>query len=124
MKPRVSFEDLEAIVRSRVCAVCAEKTTDSICGLEDPNHCSVFRLFPLVVEAILATDSDKLEPYIDAIREHVCSVCIDQQLDGNCVRRGDACALDAYLPAIVDAIEEALGRKFDRTKSSGLPAVL
>ncbi len=123
MKPQVSFEDMEAIVRNRVCAVCAEKTTDSICGLEDPNHCSLFRLFPLVVEAILATDSDRIEPYVDAIHEHVCSVCVDQQLDGNCVRRGEACTLDAYLPSIVDAIEEALGRKFDRKSLSGLPAV-
>lgn len=114
MKPQVSFEQLEAIVRNRVCAVCDEKTADSICGLEEPDYCSLFRLFPRVVESILATESDRIEPYLDALHEHVCSVCVDQRLDGACPRRGVACSLDAYLPSVVDAIEEAIGRKFER----------
>jgi len=123
MRPRVNFENLEAIVRNRVCMVCTEKTNEAICGMDDPNHCSLFRLFPRVVEAILATDSDRLEAYVEAIREHVCSVCIEQRLDGNCELRGEACPLDAYLPAIVDAIEEALGKKFDRKNLPNQPAV-
>jgi hypothetical protein len=114
MKPQVSFEELEALVRSRVCATCADKTVESICGMENPDECALFRLFPRVVEAILATDSDRIEPYVEALHEHVCSVCIDQQLDGDCPRRGQGCSLDAYLPAIIDAIEEALGKKFDK----------
>ena len=123
MRRQVNFENLEAIIRNRVCTVCEEKTTEAICGLDDPNHCSLFRLFPRVVEAILATDSDRMEAYVEAIREHVCSVCIEQKLDGNCDLRGDVCALDAYMPAIVDAIEEALGKKFDRKNLPNPPAL-
>ncbi len=114
MKPQVSFEQLEAIVRNRVCAVCNEKTTDSICGHEQPDDCSLFRLFPRVVEAILATESNRIEPYLDALHEHVCSVCVDQRIDGECPSRGAACSLDAHFPAVVDAIEEAIGRGIEK----------
>ncbi len=117
MKPRI--EELEAIVRRKICAVCTERTVESVCSLEDPNHCSLFRLFPLVAEAILATQSDSVEPYLAAIREHVCSVCIDQRLDGTCPQREQVtCALDAYAVPIVDAIEEATGRSLNRVSSS------
>jgi hypothetical protein len=40
--------------------------------------------------------------------------------DGNCeARKRVQCALDAYLLLIVDAVEEATGRKFDRTRVAG-----
>lgn len=111
MKPRVGMKELEAIVRSRVCSVCAERTAEGICGLpEDPNHCSLFELFPLVAQAILATESEDIESYLRAIHENVCAVCVDQALDGSCPRRGQGCALDAHLPQIVSAIGEAIGR--------------
>ncbi len=110
MKPRM--DELEAIVRTRICAVCAERTVDGTCGTET-HQCSLFELFPLVAQAIQATDSDQIEPYIQAIRENVCSVCIEQRLDGNCELRDQMrCALDAYLEPIVEAIEEATGKAF------------
>lgn len=113
MKYRV--EELESIVRSRICAVCTDRTPEGICGMEGPDACSLFQLFPLVAQAILATESDRIEDYVQAIRENVCSVCADQRLDGVCERRDEAhCALDAYLVPVVDAIEEATGRSFDR----------
>ncbi len=108
-------DELERIVRDRICAVCTDRTAERTCGLEDPNQCSLFRLFPLVVQAILATDSENIEDYIQAVRENVCAVCVDQTLDGSCALRDQVqCALDAYLLPIVDAIEEATGRSFDR----------
>lgn len=123
MKPQVSFEELEATIRARVCAACTDRTSDALCLLEDPNHCALFQLFPLVVQAVLATESAELEPYVNAIHEHVCSVCVDQQIDGACPRRGQGCSLDAYLPQIVDAIEEVTGKHFDRKSLTGLPPV-
>lgn len=112
MKPRV--DELEAIVRMRICAVCSERTSEGVCGKETA-HCSLFELFPLVAQAILATDSESIEPYIKAIRENVCSVCVEQKLDGSCDLRDEVrCALDAYLVPIVEAIEEATGKSFAR----------
>lgn len=113
MKPNI--DELEAIVRNRICAVCAERTAEGACGLEQPGTCSLFELFPLVAQAILATESEEIGPYIQAIRENVCAVCVEQRLDGTCRQREEVrCALEAYLIPIVEAIEEATGRSFKR----------
>ncbi len=113
MKTRV--EELEAIVRKKICAVCDVRTVEGACGRPEADECSLFLLFPYVAQAILATESDRIEPYIEAIRENVCSVCMDQRLDGTCPKREDrVCALDMYLVPIVEAIEEATGKSFER----------
>jgi hypothetical protein len=109
MKPTVA--ELEGIVRNRLCAVCNQRSIEGICGSEEPGRCSLFELFPLVAQAILATESEDIQPYVEAIHENVCAVCLDQRLDGSCLQREEArCALNAYLPQVVEAIEEALGR--------------
>ncbi len=114
MKAKVSMSELEAIVRNRICAACTGRTVEGLCGADDPKSCTVFRLFPLVAEAILATESEELEPYLQAIEENVCSVCIDQTMDGTCSRRGGDCTLSRHLPQVIEAIEEATGRSFPR----------
>ena len=114
-----SLTELESIVRNRICAVCTERTAEGDCGLEEPSGCALFRLFPQVAEAIQSVKSDDIQPYISAIRQKVCTVCTEQAADGTCEsRRNVECALDAYLLLIVDAIEEATGRTFNR-KSLG-----
>ena len=113
---------LEAIVRNRICKVCTERTADGECGLEEPSRCALFRLFPEVAAAIQSVRSDDIHDYVEAIRRNVCSVCQEQAADGNCeTRQQVACALDAYLIPVVDAIEEATGKTFDR-KAIGLAA--
>jgi hypothetical protein len=110
------LSELESIVRNRICNVCTARTVDGECGLEEPGHCALFRLFPEVAKAIQSVQSDDIYRYIEAIRRDVCSVCIDQGADGSCeTRRAVQCALDAYLLPVVDAIEEATGRRFDRS---------
>ena len=112
---QLSLFELEAMVRDRICRVCSDRTVDGQCGLEEPSSCALFRLFPHVATAIQSTRSDDIRDYIQAIREKVCSICSEQAADGRCdVRREVRCALDAYLVLIVDAIEEATGRNFDR----------
>ena len=111
-----SVAELEAIVRNRICRLCTERTVDGQCDLESPSDCALFRLFPQVAQAILSVQSDDIRPYIDAIRRNVCSVCQDQASDGSCEsRRQVQCALDAYLLLVVDAIEEATGKTFDKS---------
>ena len=118
-----SFEELEAIVRNRICGVCTERTNEGQCGLENPSSCALFRLFPQVVQAIQSVRSNDIQQYIDAIRRNVCSVCEQQAQDGSCeTRRQVQCSLDAYLLLVVDAIEEATGKTFDKTNIRTLPA--
>ena len=93
-----SFEELEAIVRSRICGVCTERTTEGQCGLESPSDCALFRLFPQVAQAIQSVMSDDIREYIAAIRCNVCSVCEEQARDGSCeVRQQVQCVRSSRL---------------------------
>jgi hypothetical protein len=119
-----SLAELEAIVRNRICRVCTERTVDGECGLAEPERCALFRLFPLVAQAIDSVRSDDINDYVEAIRRNVCRVCVQQAGDGSCETRQQVrCALDAYLLLVVDAIEEATGRTFER-RGLGLTAGL
>ncbi len=110
-----TLAELEVIVRNRICKVCTERTADGQCGLEQPSSCALFRLFPQVAQAIQSVNSDDIQQYINAIRQNVCSACADQAADGSCETRQQVrCALDAYLLLVVDAIEEATGKTFDK----------
>ena len=110
-----SLAELETIVRDKICGVCSDRTVDGTCGLEQPSACALFRLFPQVAKAIQSVQSEEINDYIQAIRANVCTVCNEQLADGSCEQRHQVqCALDAYLLLIVDVIEEATGKKFDR----------
>jgi hypothetical protein len=118
-----SLGELESIIRNRICKVCTERTVNGECGLEEPASCALFRLFPEVARAIQSVKSDDIHDYIEAIRNNVCSVCADRASDGSCETRQQVrCALDAYLLLVVDAIEEATGKTFDRTNAGPLGA--
>ena len=110
-----SLAELESIVRNRICKVCTSRTASGDCGLEEPSSCALFRLFPQVAHAIRSVRSDDIHQYIEAIRRQVCSICNEQATDGSCETRQQVqCALDAYLLLVVDAIEEATGKTFDK----------
>ena len=107
--------ELEAIVRNRICRVCTERTVQGDCNLEEPSSCALFGLFPQVAQAIQSVSSDDIQDYIEAIRRNVCSVCTDRAADGSCETRQQVqCALDAYLLLVVEAIEEATGKTFNK----------
>jgi hypothetical protein len=114
-----SLAELEAIVRKRICGVCTSRALSGDCGLEEPSSCALFQLFPQVAKAIQSVKSDDIQLYIDAIRRNVCSVCTGAAENGSCETRQQVqCALDAYLLLVVDAIEEATGKTYNRT---GIP---
>ncbi len=109
-----SLEDLEKILRTRICGVCTDRLESGACGLDEPADCALFRMLPEAARAIQSTDSDDIRDYVSAIRENVCAVCRGQLPDGSCEKREEVrCALDAYLVLIVGAIEEATGKTFD-----------
>ena len=115
-----TLEELEAIVRERICHVCSERTVDGACGLEDPTSCALFRLFPQVARAVQSTHSDDIRDYIAAIRKQVCSICREQTSNGECESMKEVqCALDAYLLLVIDTIEEVTGKTL-RSKISPL----
>ncbi|MFQ5506486.1 MAG: hypothetical protein ACE5F1_17085 [Planctomycetota bacterium] len=102
-------------LRRRVCSVCTDRNVDWSCGLPPPRICPLDRHLPEIVDAVGRVVSDRIEDYVPAIRESVCSICDGQDEDGICrFREGNDCALDAYIVLIVEAIEGARRRKRER----------
>lgn len=107
-----TVEQLESMVRAKICPVCSDRDGKGGCGLENPSACALFHLFPQVARAIQSTASDDIRDYVAAIRREVCSICPDQELDGTCQARDQVrCALNAYLILLVELLEETAGSR-------------
>ncbi len=111
---------LADLIRGRICAVCPDRNVDASCDRLAEGNCSLMSKLPLAAEAILKVSSDRMEPYIQAIRDNVCASCELRDSDGSCAsRETDRCMLNCYLPLVVEAIEEHFGRTLP---SLSLPA--
>jgi len=96
-----------AALRERVCSVCLDRRDDGSCGLSGGHTCALEAHLPRILEVVQTVHSPRMDEYVEAIRQRVCGVC-EQDAQGGCRARNDgACALDAYLPLVVEAIEEA-----------------
>lgn len=51
-----------------------------------------------------AIQPDRQEKYLEAIRRQVCGRCLDARDDGSCGLGGRQCAIEAHLPALLEAI--------------------
>jgi len=52
--------------------------------------------------------------YLDAIRRHVCSVCLDQRDDGSCRLPGArVCAIEGHLPRLVEVLASVQSRRVE-----------
>ncbi len=55
----------------------------------------------------MKTASSRMDEYVEAIRQRVCVVCEQDAQGVRRLRNDGACALDAYVPLVGEAIEEA-----------------
>ena len=96
-----------AALRNTVCAVCLDRKDDGSCALSGGRTCGLEAHLPRILEVVQTVHSSRMDEYVEAIRQRVCAVC-EQDAQGVCRAREDGeCALDAYLPLVVDALEEA-----------------
>ena len=59
-------------------------------------------------------DSDgRREAYMEALRRHVCAVCLDGRGDGSCGLNGRHCALEVHLPRVVEVIAAVQSNRMD-----------
>lgn len=104
------MEELEKYweaVQYRVCAKCVDSDGHSNCRLSGEEECGIKLHFPKIVETILSVQSEKLDAYVEALRNNVCATCKHQSPDGTCmVRRHLDCGLDRYFPMIVEVVED------------------
>ncbi len=111
-----TVEELEKLLRDDICGICDEAEANGKCVERDSGGCSLFQLFPLVAQTINETTSDDINVYLHAIREKVCTVCLNGPADSACAKRIEArCALDQFLPLIIDTIERSSGKAFSRS---------
>jgi len=73
-----TLEELEAVVRDRICGVCTERTVAGECGMEDQHNCALFRLFPEVARAI-----QSVQRYHRVHRRHPSSSLLDLRGTGS-----------------------------------------
>lgn len=119
-----SIQQLAARISARICAVCVDRNVDGSCDRLAEGACTLMAKLPLAAEAILTVESNRIDPYVQAIRDNVCIHCDLRDPDGDCAaRETDRCMLNCYLPLVVEAIEEYFGRAFARS-GEPLPAQL
>ena len=98
-------------VQQRICTKCIDGDAHGNCRLTGEESCGLKAHFPRIVETIHSVKSDKMEPYIDALRQNVCANCKHQPPNGKCMVRANVdCGLDRYFPLVVEAIEAVQGR--------------
>ena len=106
-------ERLATLIREKICAVCIDRNVDGSCNRLAEGACTLMKKLPQAVDAILRVSSDRMEPYIQSIRDNVCVSCELRYPDGSCAQRDtDNCMLNSYLPLVVEAIEEYFGKTF------------
>jgi hypothetical protein len=101
-------ERVEKKLCERICSVCFAKQADGVCGLPADFHCPLFEHLNEVIEVVAGIEGDNLDPYIDRLRQLVCSNC---RMDpaGHCSTQDHLdCALDMYFVLVVEIINEEL----------------
>jgi hypothetical protein len=106
------YQDYMDKIRSRVCGVCLDSRNDRSCSLTE-RVCAIEAHLPRLVASLSVIASNRIDEYEAAIRAEVCPSCAQQDAQGQCTLRsaGD-CALEAYLPLVLDAVEEVNAKRF------------
>lgn len=107
----VTLNEMEKVLRKEICPKCARWTKDQTCSLPAGRQCAIFRSLPDVISIVHKTQSQRIDPYAEVLRLRVCAVCPHEDDHGTCPMRDHVdCALDAYLPMVVDIVESAMTR--------------
>ena len=124
---RISTKTMEPIleqywraVQNKVCVKCIDSDGHGNRRLSGEDECGLKFHFPRIVEAVFSIHSDRMEPYIEALRHHVCAYCKHQSPDGRCTFRAHLnCGLDRYFPLVVDVIESVRSESDLMTEAFG-----
>lgn len=102
----LSLEQYWDSIRQNVCRKCIDGDGKGGCRLPIDESCGLDRFFPEVVQTVMSVHSDSFQDYVDALRVNVCAHCEHQFPGGVCKKRDTLeCALDRYLPVVIDIIE-------------------
>lgn len=112
-------EAYEEAIRRYVCSRCIDCGADGECHSHDPEGCAVFRFLPQMIGLARGVRELGIEPYAKLVRQNICPNCRNQRPDGSCtVRDSLFCALDRYLPLVLEAIEAVRYAEFAKEFAS------
>lgn len=100
----------EEVART-TCAACLDRHDDGHAQSRVPARvadCPLRTFFTLAMDVVGRTRADAMDACVAALEADVCPSCLELGAGGRCVRHDrDQCALYAYLPSTVEAIERA-----------------
>ena len=101
-------QEVELLLRERVCRVCVSRLADGSCGFRGTWVCPVFGRLTELMTIVRLINDDAVHPYLDAVRQVICARCSMGNAE-HCQRRDHLeCALELYPSLIVETIEESL----------------
>jgi hypothetical protein len=101
----VRYEAYWEAIQRRVCGVCLDQADDGSCGLSR-RTCALQAHLPRLAEVLARVQSTRMEEYEAAVRAEICAHCPEQDAACHCaLREQAACALFAYLPLVLEAVE-------------------
>jgi len=107
----LNLDRIEQRLRERICPNCARYTRMKTCSLPANRGCAVFSNFAEIAAIVERTHSDDIGPYLDEVRSRICQTCLEDD-HGSCpMRNAVDCALDCYLPMVVEEIEAEMERQ-------------
>lgn len=62
--------------------------------------------------------SPRAQAFREALREHVCGVCLDQRDDGACGLTRRVCAIDRHLPRLVEVLSQVQSDRMDEYEAA------
>jgi len=93
-------------IRQKVCRKCLDGDGKGGCRLPIDDSCALDKFFPEIVQAVSNVQSDSYQDYVNTLRANICAQCEHQFPDGECKKRDTLeCALDRYLPVVIEIIE-------------------
>ena len=101
----IDLNRVERRLRDRICPNCMRYTRLHTCSLPANRHCAIFSSLPEIAAIVEGTNALSIGPYLDEVRTRICRTCMEDD-HGCCpLRNAVDCALDCYLPMVVEEIE-------------------
>jgi hypothetical protein len=101
-------QELKKRLDAVICPVCTERREDGSCGLDRTSECQIATHLDGLLYAAATVNSDRADPYVDAVRNAVCENCrYKATTSDRCdVRLEGHCALDAYLLPVLEVVDD------------------
>ena len=111
-------ERIEARIKESICHACVFRTAEGGCNMPPDRPCPILPQMDKIIEIVRTTHSDRIDPYVERLREVVCRECRQEDEHGRClIRAHNDCALDDYYALIVEIVEDELAVERRSTKS-------